>query len=207
MTRMPYLLAAGGFLTICLVASARAEPPKPLFADAFDDQLADGWTWIAKKDDGWRIREGGYELKLLAGPETILARTIDPAAAPLAIEVTLTSLAEPTEQYEQAGVTWYHDGKQAFKFVKERIDGKLYVFPGKKEMDAATVQMRLEVRGDEVTALFRPDAKGDFQTAFTGKLPGGGNGQHAIALFGFHGPQDGSHWARFDDFRVIKLDK
>ena len=52
-----------------------------------------------------------------------------------------------------------------------RIDGKVYVFPGKKPMDAKTVQLRLVVDGDKVVAQYRPDAQGEFLTAFEGPLP------------------------------------
>jgi regulation of enolase protein 1 (concanavalin A-like superfamily) len=119
--------------------------------------------------------------------------------------VTLTSVQPPSEQYEQAGLGWYLDGKLAFKFVKERIDGKVYVFPGKKEMDAATVQLRLVVRAGKVTAQYRPDAKGDFQTAFAADAPQSGKARAQIGLMCFHGPKDSEHWIRFDDFRIVRL--
>ena len=118
-----------------------------------------------------------------------------------AIEVTITSKSEPTQQYEQTGIYWMQNDKLVFKFVKERIDGKLYVFPGKKPMEAQTVQLRLIVDGEKVTAQYRPDAKGEFLTAFEGKLPKPGNDQVGVQCW--HGPTDAEHWIRFDDFRVM----
>ena len=85
------------------------------------------------------------------------------------------------------------------------IDGKVYVFPGKKAMSAATVQLRIEVRGEKFTALFRANAKGKYEKAFSGSVPNKGKGKHQIAVMCYQGPGDAEHWMRFDDFRVVKL--
>jgi hypothetical protein len=105
----------------------------------------------------------------------------------------------------EGGFAWFHGGKQHFKYVKELIDGKLYVFPGKKEMPAATVQLRIEVRGDKFTASFRPEAQGEYQPAFSGNIPNQGQGKHMVALMCYNGPGDAEHWMSFDDFRIVKL--
>ena len=39
------------------------------------------------------------------------------------IEVTVHTLTHPTNQFEQAGITWYQNGDPMFKEVKELIDG------------------------------------------------------------------------------------
>ncbi len=121
-----------------------------------------------------------------------------------AIEVTVANLTEPTEQYEQAGLTWYQAGKPVFKLVKERVDGELMIIPGRKPMPSKTVQLRLVVTADSFTAQYRADAKGDFQTAASGKLPPPGDDQISIQCY--HGPPHDDHWIRFDGFRIIKLD-
>ncbi|MBL7134248.1 MAG: hypothetical protein ISS78_09130, partial [Phycisphaerae bacterium] len=120
-----------------------------------------------------------------------------------AIEVTVTNAVKPTNQYEQAGITWYKDGKPVFKLVKELVNGKLIIVPGAKPMAAATVQLRLIVTADTWTAQFRPDAKGDFKTAATGKLPAPGKDEVSIQCY--NGPADAEHWIRFDDFRIRQL--
>ena len=112
----------------------------------------------------------------------------DRSKGPLAIEVTVTSLTPPTVQYEQAGLTWYNNGKPGFKFVKERVDGKLLIIPGRVPMDSKTVELRLVVDGNRLTAQFRPDAKGEFKTAAEAKLPEGGKDQISIQCY--HGPTD-----------------
>jgi len=188
--------------TVC--ASAAAAEPAVVFEDTFDGKLARGWTWIKESKDAWRIKDGGLEFRVLPGKENILAVEV-PRQGAYAVEVTLTSVPQPTRQYEQGGFGWYHEDKQSFKYVKELIDGKTYVFPGKKEMPAATIQLRLEVRGGKFTAHFRPDAKGEPRPAFSGTLPAGGKGRHRVSLMCYNGPKDADHWMRFDNFRIVKL--
>lgn len=137
--------------------------------------------------------------------QTILAREApDRSKGKFAIEVTVTNTVKPTRQYEQAGITWYHDGKPVFKLVKEFIDGQLYIIPGRKPMPAKSVQLRLIVTADRWTAQYRPDAKGEFQTAAAGGLPAPGKDQVSIQCY--NGPPDSKHWIRFDDFRIQRLD-
>jgi hypothetical protein len=56
---------------------------------------------------------------------------------------------------------------------------------------------------DHFVAQYRPDAKGEFQTAAEGRLPGAGKDQLSIQCY--NGPSDAEHWIRFDDFRVLEL--
>jgi hypothetical protein len=191
-------------LSAALLGPACAEE-EVLFEDRFTEKLADGWTWIKETPDAWRLRDGALEFRV-RGRDNELARELpDTGDGPFAVEVTLTSLPQPTRQFEQGGYSWRHENKQAFKYVKELIDGKTYVFPGKKELSTATVQLRIEVRGEKFTALYRPDAKGEYQPAFSGTLPNKGAGKHLIALMCYNGPNDAEHWMRFDDFRIVKL--
>jgi hypothetical protein len=191
---------------VLFAAPLPAAEPKVLFEDSFKGKLGDGWTWLKKKDGAWRIKDGALEIRVLPTQENVLARTVpDPSDGPYAIELTLTSLPQPTGQYEQVGLFWYANGKPGSKFVKELIDGKLYVFPGKKPMTEATVQLRLIVEGKKLTAQYRPGAKGEFLTAFTGNVPAAEKGKLQIALTCFHGPKDEEHWIRFTQFRIVKL--
>jgi hypothetical protein len=120
-----------------------------------------------------------------------------------AIDVTVTNLKKPIQQYEQAGITWYNNGKPVFKLVKELVDGELMIIPGRKPMSSKTVQLRLIVTKDSFIAKFRPDARGKFQTATTGKLPAPDNDQVSIQCY--NGPPDAEHWIRFEDFRILEL--
>jgi len=195
----------GIWFTILLAAPLNGAEPKVLFEDSFKGKLADGWTWLKKKDGAWRIKEGALEFRVLPNQECVLARTVpDPSEGPYAIEMTLTSVPQPSKQYEQVGFFWYANGKPGSKFVKELIDGKPYVFPGKKPMTEATVQMRLVVEGKKLTAQYRPGGKGDYLTAFTGNVPAAEKGKLQIAITCFHGPADEEHWVRITRFRIVK---
>ena len=128
---------------------------------------------------------------------------MDPTRTPptsYAIEVVVTNTAPPTQQYEQAGITWYCGGKPVFKVVKELIDGGLYIIPGKVPMESQTVRLRLLVTRDTFTAQFQPDNKGEFKTAASGPLPPPDNDQVSIQCY--NGPADAEHWIRFEDFRI-----
>jgi len=95
------------------------------------------------------------------------------------------------------------DGKPVFKLVKELVDGKLIIIPGRKPMSSETVQLRLIVTSGDFIAQFRPNAEGEFQTATTGTLPAPANDQVSIQCY--NGPANAEHWIRFDDFRVSRL--
>jgi hypothetical protein len=70
-------------------------------------------------------------------------------------------------------------------------------------MDSKSVQLRLVVTGDSFTAQFRPDGKGQFKTAESGKLPPPGKDEVSIQCY--NGPANAEHWIRFDDFRILQL--
>ncbi|MCY2994890.1 MAG: hypothetical protein NTY19_44565 [Planctomycetota bacterium] len=185
-----------------------AAEPQMVFEDRFDGQLADGWNWLREHKEFWRIQHGALEIHNEAGDggsvkNALLRKAPDRSLGKSAIEVTVTNLTKPTQQFEQAGITWYQAGKPVFKLVKELVDGQLLIIPGRKPLAAETVQLRVIVTVDSWTAQYRPDGKGEFQTAATGKLPPPGDDQVSIQCY--HGPTGAEHWIRFDDFRVLKL--
>ena len=199
-------------LILALVAafpiSLWAAEPKVLFEDRFDGKLADGWSWLRENPKTWRFRDGALEIRVEPGAannvkNALVREAPDRAKGKYAFEVTVTALAKATQQFEQAGLTLYHDGKPVFKLVKELIDGGLYIIPGKVAMDAKTVQLRLVVTADGFEAQFRPEGKGEFKTAAKGKLPPPGKDQISIQCY--NGPPDAEHWFRFRDFRILKL--
>ena len=185
-----------------------AADPQVVFEDRFEARLADGWTWLRETPENWRLREGALEIWVQPGDansvKNALLRTApDRGQGRFAIEVTVTNAKRPIRQFEQAGITWYHEGKPVFKLVKELVDGQLMIIPGRKPMTNDTVQLRLIVTRDSWTAQFRPDARGEFQTADTGKLPPPGQDQVSVQCY--HGPPDAEHWIRFDNFRILKM--
>ncbi|MBN2293299.1 MAG: GH32 C-terminal domain-containing protein [Pirellulales bacterium] len=188
---------------------AGAENPL-VFEDSFEEKPAAGWTWLRENPKAWRIRDGGLEIHIEPGlahnvKNALLRSAPDRGKGTYTIDVTVTNQIPPTKQYEQAGITWYNGGKPVFKLVKERIDGKTYIIPGKVPMPSKSVQLRLVVSGNKYIAQFRPNGKGEFLTAASGSLPPVNNDQVSIQCY--HGPTDAEHWIRFDDFRITKLEK
>ncbi len=179
-----------------------------LFQDTFDDQLGDGWTWLREQKDDWRIKDGALEIRVQPGKantvtNALLRRAPDRTQTKFAVELTVTFTTDPIQQYEQGGITWYHDSKPVFKLVHEHIDGSNWIIPGKKPAPQRTVQLRLIVDGTAWTAQYREDLRGEFLTAATGTLPPAGDDQISIQCY--DGPSAVEHWIRFDDFRVIEL--
>jgi hypothetical protein len=193
-------------LLICGVTYAAEQ--SAAFEDCFDGKVGDGWRWIREDPQAWRIKDGALEIRVQPGVANTVKNALvreapDRSAGKCAFEVTVTNTVRPTRQYEQAGLTFYHDGKPVFKLVKELINGELFIIPGKVPMSSKTVQLRLVVTADGWKAQFRPDAKGDFKTAAEGKLPAPGKDEISIQCY--NGPPDAEHWIRFDDFRILKL--
>jgi hypothetical protein len=181
-----------------------------IFEDFFEGKLDKGWSWLRENPKTWRIRNGGLEICNEPGAaqdvkNALLRKAPDRGKGKFAVDVTIKNHTVPTQQYEQAGITWYNNGKPVFKLVKELVDGQLMIIPGRKPMKSETVQLRLVVSGSDYTVQFRPDGKGQFQTAATGELPPPGDDQVSIQCY--HGLTDAEHWIRFDDFRILKLSK
>ena len=198
--------AVAAAILFCVTLYAAQE--RVLFEDRFEGKLGDGWTWLRENPKTWRIADGALEIRVEPGnagsvKNALLRKPPDRTKGKIAIEATVTFTTPPTVQYEQAGITWYRDGKPVFKFVHEQIDGKTYMIPGKKPAPEKMVQLRLVVTKDRFTGQFRPDAKGDFQTAAEGALAPGGDEQLSIQCY--NGPETEEHWIRFDDFRIIEL--
>lgn len=179
-----------------------------IFEDRFDGKLGDGWTWLREDASTWRLRDNALEIRVQPGDASTVKNALlraapDRARVRLAIEVTVSNATRPTQQFEQAGLTWYSGGKPVFKLVKELVDGQLMIIPGRKPMTAEKVQLRLVIEGEKLTAQFRPNAEGEWQIAATADLPKSGEDQ--VSLQCYHGPPDAEHWIRFDDFRIAKL--
>jgi hypothetical protein len=199
------LLLAGVFCSHSLGGGAE---PVVVFEDSLKGKRAAGWHWLREHRGAWRQSAKGLEIRVEPGladtvKNALLRNAPDRSRGRYAVEVTVESLAPPTQQYEQAGITWYQGSKPVFKLVHERIDGKTYIIPGKKPTDTRRVQLRLVVSRDAYVAQFRPEATGDFQTAASGKLPAGA--EEKVSVQCYNGPPAAEHWFRFTDFRIIRL--
>jgi hypothetical protein len=201
-------IAAMVGLLLANAAVAWAEEPKPIFEDTFDSAPDAGWHWLRENPKMWRVVDKALEIRAEPGvadtvKNALVRKAPDRAKGAYAIEVTVANLTPPTQQYEQLGITWYVNQRPVFKLVHERIDGATYIIPGKKPTHANSMQLRLIVTKDRFTAQYRPDGKGEFQTAATGPLPPPGNDE--VSLQCYHGPAEADHWMRFDDFRILAL--
>ncbi|MBC8468757.1 MAG: DUF1080 domain-containing protein [Planctomycetes bacterium] len=179
-----------------------------IFEEQFEGTLAGGWKWLRENPQAWRMRQGALEIRVEPGvahnvKNALVRQAPDRSRGKYAFDVTVTNTTKPTQQYEQAGITWYNNGKPVFKLVKELVDGKLMIIPGRKPVSSKTVQLRLIVANNNFIAQFRPDAEGEFQTAADGKLPAPGDDKVSIQCY--NGPANAEHWIRFDDFRILEL--
>ena len=179
-----------------------------LFEDTFANGLDPSWTWLREDHLLWRLENGGLEICVLPGQadtviNALVRKAPNRAEGSYAIEVTVHNHTMPTEQYEQAGITWYVEGKPVFKEVKELIDGDLYIIPGKKPMPTQSVRLRLIVTANSWEAQYRPESQTEFQTAAEGELPPPGDDQVSIQCY--NGPDEGDHWIRFSDFCIKRM--
>ncbi len=203
--KLAVLVVSVVLLAHCCVRAADAEV---LFEDPLKGKLGSGWQWLRENPKTWRHSEKGLEIRVEPGvaanvKNALVRKAPDRSTGKYAIEVTVEFTAPPAQQYEQAGLTWYQGEKPVFKLVHEFIDGQTYIIPGKKATDNRRMQLRLVVTRDEYVAQYRPDARGEFQTAATGKLAAGTD--EKISIQCYNGAPDKEHWMRFSDFKVLKL--
>lgn len=195
-------------ISLTMLSGYAQEIEKVVFEEPFSGKLAEGWRWIREEPSDWRFRDNALEICVRPGDaQTVKNALVRPApdrnSGKYAVEVTITNLKPPVNQFEQAGITWYCNGKPVFKLVKELVDGKIVIIPGRKPMTNDTVQLRLIVDKENYIAQYRPNAEGEFLTATTGKLPPPDNDEVSIQCY--HGSNDSDRWIKFDDFRIVKL--
>jgi hypothetical protein len=194
----------------CVILAAE---PKAVFTDPLKEKLGEGWSWLREDAQAHRMTKDGLEIRIQPGDANTVKNALvraapDRSKGKYAVEVTISSLAKPVQQWEQAGMTWYVDGKPAFKLVKELVDGKIVVWPGGKPDPGQAVRLRVIVSADSFVAQYKPvgaagKAEGEWRLADKGKLPPPRNDQ--ISLQCYHGPADSEHWVRFSDFAISEV--
>ena len=158
-----------------------------VFDESFEDELADGWEWLREHPGFWRRKDGALEIRAEPGlahnvRNALVRRAPDRRRGKFAIHLTVTNTTEPTQQYEQAGITWYRGGKPVFKLVKELVDGRPLIVPGFKPVATPKVELRLVVDADSFVAQYRarwPRSirdRGDRGAASSGER----RGQHSV---------------------------
>ena len=179
-----------------------------IYSDAFD-ALDTDWRWLRENPDHWRLVDGGLEIRVEPGlADTVINALLrgapDRSAGTYCIEVTVSNLNAPIQQYEQVGITWYSGDKPVFKLVKELIDGDLYIIPGKCPVADEPIRLRLTVGSAEWKAEYRTAGADAFTTAAEGELPAPEN--DCVSLQCYNGPGDAEHWVRFDHLVITRLD-
>ena len=179
-----------------------------LFTDDLNNHFDNSWTWLREHPNYWRHTPEGLEIRVEPGKaddvqNALLRPAPDRTTGTYAIEVDIYNHTHPIQQYEQAGITWYNNGKPVFKLVKELIDGDLFIIPGRKPMPTQSVRLRLIVTANSWQAQYQPEGESDFQTAETGELPAPGDDQVSIQCY--NGPEEGEHWIRFSNFAINQL--
>jgi len=184
---------------------------KVIFEEPFAKELRPGWSWIREVPDGWRIKDGGLEIKMenlsmaKEGWRNLLYRKAPKQEeGPFTVSVEVKALQPYTNQYQQAGLYWMQNGQLRFKFVLEIIDGTVLVHPSNKPLEAEHVVLRLRIDGRRVIAEYQPNAVGEFLPAFEAQLPERNDDTDQISLQCWHGPENTEAWIRFKQFVIEK---
>ena len=198
-----------------------------LFQDRFVGKLDPGWHWLREHKDAWRVSRAGLEVLIepgnMWGPQNDARNLlIRPAPEPgkAAIEVAATVENAPTNQYEQADLTWYLDDSNMVKIGEELVDGRLSVVMGREEndrtrtvsitpLDSTRVRLRLHVESGRITGSFQAGASRQWQEVGSCELPKSPKPGETpkIALQFYQGAPGVEHWARVTDFEVTKLQR
>jgi regulation of enolase protein 1 (concanavalin A-like superfamily) len=198
------------------------EKEETLFAEAFTDKLADGWTWVREDAKGWRLDKGTLVVRTSPGGlwqkendgRNILLRTPPEVRdGKLAVEVFVD--IEPTNLFENAGLIWYSDDDNYVIMVKEKIgqeihmqlvaekDGNLAAGFHKTFNEAKSVWFRMVVEGGKVTGSYRVSPKDDWLTVGQCSLPV--RGEPKVGLTTAYAPKDVEHFTRFSNFRLLQI--
>ena len=219
---VPHALLPLILLAVLAPVANADEKEKTLFAEAFTDKLADGWTWVREDAKGWRLDKGTLIVRTSTGGlwqkendgGNILLRTPPKVQdGKLAAEVLVD--IEPTNLFENAGLIWYYDDDNYVIMVKERIgkdihmqlvaekDGKLDAGFHKTFNEAKSVWFRMVVERGKVTGSYRVSPKEDWVTVGQCNLPV--RGEPKVGLTTAYAPKDAEHFTRFSNFRMLQI--
>jgi len=201
------------FALLLLPAFVSAQETK-VFKDPFAEwvgKLQTEWTWLKEVPEQWRITKEGLEVKMIPTPNTgtdvrnILFRKMPKIAeGDFTVSVEVKASQPYSNQYQQTGLYWMRGDRTEFKFVMERIDGRLCVFPGDKPLTTEHAVLRFRVVGNEVIAECQPNATGEFIEAFRRALPPRNDDTDRIGLQCWHGPADKETWIQYRKFEITK---
>ncbi len=206
------------FLTLlCLIfaASSSSFAQEIVFEDRFEGSLKPGWIWLRENAVCRRFVNNSLEILMepfgdgearnaLMRPLNFLRWRNGKTDGAYRFETELTFLEKPSAQFQQCGIFWLQNDRVVFKLVKEYIDGKTYIFPGKVPVDSNSVRLRVTVVGQNVVAEFCCAGESSFRRVYEGRIDAGPNDR--IGLQCWNGPvDDDRQWVRFHYFRVERI--
>jgi regulation of enolase protein 1 (concanavalin A-like superfamily) len=207
------------FQTAALLCALLAADGRILFEEPFKDHLSQGWSWVREAKADWKLADGSLQVRLTPGnlwenentARNLLLREAPEDAKAFTAEVTL-SLA-PAAFGEQAGLLWYRDDDNYIKLTKEFYNDRVWVVfaverdgkPDYREAECRgqTVNLRLTVAGDKVTASFLPVGGTAAKSLGTFEFPSRGT---RVGLTAHHGVADADRRAVFRGFRILRVD-
>ena len=220
------------FLAAIAVVWLGAVPPglgeEVLFEDDFDSTLSPKWQVVGLKEDDYRIRDGGLEMRVQPGRRTrdtpmlmVLLPFTTSEMVIASVEVTL--LDRFTEPAESAGLFLTDADSREFGGEKRNLDGHLVFSPGNVEFIGVRGEegdpqqfalkfwpaneeygpLRIIVRGHYGHFQVGPSKKGEYLNFFHSALRKN-EPKRGFCLSASGGPLHQDHWVRFDNFRVTR---
>ena len=188
--------------------------------DDFRGKLGEGWRWLRENRDGWRIADAGIQVLVepgnMWGPandaKNVLLRPV-PEVMRTNAEVSVQVAHKPQNRWEQANLVWYYSDSAMVKLGLEIENGKTNIVMGREEGDKTrtiaiipyageAVQLRMVVRGEDLTGYFRrPDAK-EWTEAGKTTTPAAGGSTPQISLQFYQGVAGSNRWATVSGFRL-----
>jgi regulation of enolase protein 1 (concanavalin A-like superfamily) len=206
---------------LLLVTSVAAD--ETVCQDDFAGKLGPGWKWIREDRPTWRVSNAALEIRVVPGNlwgrannvKNVLVRAA-PDAGSGGVEVAVAIANRPTNQFEQANLAWYYDDSNMVKLGLELVNGETCIVMGREQADktrtlakipiqATSVEVRLRVKGDQISGQYRTAGSDRWLDAATGDLPVVSGMPASISLHCYEGPPDADHWARFSAFRIRRI--
>lgn len=211
-----------------LVSTSVCRGEELLFEDLFDNGLSPQWKLEGLTKEDYRIRDGGLELRVQSGKPTSKAprlwvpltfTTADTAVA--TVEITpLNAFSAPNEF---AQLMLLSDGSPLFSAKKTSVDGFTVFSPGEVDFigkpgqegdpgkytvkywpaDPDAGPVRVIVRDHYAYFQVGPSVEGKYANYFHSAIQQKKEGL-GFGLMAGNGPDEGEHWVRFDNFRVVK---
>jgi len=199
-------------------------PETILFEERFDSKLREGWSWVDQKPDAWRLEADRLLVRVepesVIKDESILTRNLPRTEKPaLIVEVCVES--EPTENFENAGISIFHDERNYCALSREYLgtpekgrtslvmgghkDGKKYPY-AIVAWPAERAWLRLIISGGNVTGQARASESDEWKTIGQFTEPSDVRRQvpKQVRMAAGLGPKSGEHWAAFTRFRILE---